>query len=334
MPHDINTLLQHHPRDFGEQRYVYPVVSRRSRGVSVGVNLSPTGLCNFQCVYCQVDGELRQRGKPPRSEFPADRLPHALLDILSFSPDLSPDYSDDTAKLCRVRSLDSERPIEIDLALLEDELRRTLSLAVSGELFKTGTFAKTPPPFRRVNDIAFSGNGEPTLSPQFPDAVRIAVKVRDELGAFDVKPVVITNATLFQKPAVGEALDLIARSGGEIWAKLDAGTRSYYEQVDRSRVPFRTILDNITCAARKNPVTIQTLFLKMHDAPTPEAEIRAYIDRLNEIGRQGGQIKLVQLYTIARGTAEPWVAPLEQVELDALANRIRNETELAVETFY
>ncbi len=68
--------------------------------------------------------------------------------------------------------------------------------------------------------------------------------------------------------------------------------------------------------------------------PIHETEILAYIDRLNDITKQGGQIKLVQLYTVVRGTAEPWVSSLDNQQLDKLANWIRNETNLEVETFY
>ena len=44
-----------HSRRFQENRFVYPVVSRRSGGVSIGVNLNPDKVCNFDCIYCQVD---------------------------------------------------------------------------------------------------------------------------------------------------------------------------------------------------------------------------------------------------------------------------------------
>ena len=43
--------------------YVYPVLSRRAGGVSVGVNLNPNSACNWACLYCQVDN--LQRGGPP-----------------------------------------------------------------------------------------------------------------------------------------------------------------------------------------------------------------------------------------------------------------------------
>ena len=51
-----------HNRHFKDCEYVYPVVSRRSEGVSLGVNLNLNKACNWRCIYCQVDG--LQRGKP------------------------------------------------------------------------------------------------------------------------------------------------------------------------------------------------------------------------------------------------------------------------------
>ena len=52
-------LTQFHPSYFQDFRYVYPVVSRRANGVSIGVNMSPSKRCNFRCVYCQVDRSQR-----------------------------------------------------------------------------------------------------------------------------------------------------------------------------------------------------------------------------------------------------------------------------------
>ena len=45
-----------HDRDSAGLTYVYPVVSRRAGGVSVGINLNPNNACNWRCVYCQVPG--------------------------------------------------------------------------------------------------------------------------------------------------------------------------------------------------------------------------------------------------------------------------------------
>ena len=48
-------LHTQHQRSFEWNRFVYPVLSRRSKGLSVGVNLNPDKICNFDCIYCQVD---------------------------------------------------------------------------------------------------------------------------------------------------------------------------------------------------------------------------------------------------------------------------------------
>ena len=52
-----------HSRDIVGLTYVYPVVSRRAGGVSVGINLNPNSACNWRCIYCQVP-ELK-RGSAP-----------------------------------------------------------------------------------------------------------------------------------------------------------------------------------------------------------------------------------------------------------------------------
>ena len=48
---DLPTL---HPRARRLNRYVYAVRARRSRGISIGINLDPQKTCNFDCVYCEV----------------------------------------------------------------------------------------------------------------------------------------------------------------------------------------------------------------------------------------------------------------------------------------
>ena len=48
-----------HNRSFIDMTYVYPVVSRRAGGVSVGINLNPDNACNWHCAYCQVPGLVR-----------------------------------------------------------------------------------------------------------------------------------------------------------------------------------------------------------------------------------------------------------------------------------
>lgn len=53
-----------HSRDSAGLTYVYPVISRRAGGVSIGINLNPNNACNWRCIYCQVP-DLK-RGSAPR----------------------------------------------------------------------------------------------------------------------------------------------------------------------------------------------------------------------------------------------------------------------------
>lgn len=46
--------IHDHNRTNTGYTYIYPVISRRAGGVSVGINLNPNNACNWACVYCQV----------------------------------------------------------------------------------------------------------------------------------------------------------------------------------------------------------------------------------------------------------------------------------------
>lgn len=71
-----------HPRDAAGLRYVYPVVSRRSGGVSVGLNLNPNQACNWRCIYCQVPGLHRGMAPPVDLDRLESELEGFLRDIL------------------------------------------------------------------------------------------------------------------------------------------------------------------------------------------------------------------------------------------------------------
>jgi wyosine [tRNA(Phe)-imidazoG37] synthetase (radical SAM superfamily) len=282
----IHPLHVTHQRSFDANRFVYPVLSRRSRGLSIGVNLNPDKVCNFDCIYCQVD-----------------------------------------------RRTESEtRFVELDDLLTE--LEHCLRLAASGEIYELPPFDRTPPELRRLNDIAFSGDGEPTTYRNFDRIIESCALVKRRLGLDDVKMVLITNASRFHRPHVERGLALLDENQGEIWAKLDAGTQEYFALIDRTTIPLSLIVENIIRAARVRPLVIQSLFMRVHGEPPTRAEQEAYCDRLNEITAAGGAISLVQVYTVARPPAESYVSPLSDQEVDALADLVRTRTGLAAAAFF
>ena len=282
----VPALHTHHPRQFETNRFVYPVVSRRSEGVSVGINLNPDKVCNFDCIYCQVDLTRQQLG--------------------AF----------------------------VELPRLLEELESTLRLAASGDLFAHPPFDQTPAALRVLRDMAFSGDGEPTTYRNFDQIVAQCAEVKRRLALDEVKMVLITNASMFHRPAVQRGLAILDAHQGEIWAKLEAGTPDYFQRVDRTTIPFRRILDNITAAAQVRPLVIQSLWMRIQDEAPPAAELEAFCDRLLEILAAGGRIRRVQVYTVARPPAESFVAALSDAEVDAIAQLVQRRTGLEVKAYY
>jgi wyosine [tRNA(Phe)-imidazoG37] synthetase (radical SAM superfamily) len=279
-------LFTQHSRTWRLNRYVYPVISRRSSGLSIGINLNPDKVCNFDCIYCSVD----------RTIAPAVR--------------------------------------QVDLDILRSELDHMLALAADRSIFREPPFDAAPPALQRLNDVAFSGDGEPTSFARFGDACRLVAEAVQRRGLDgQVKIVLITNATLLHRPAVAEALAYLDQHNGQIWAKLDAGTEPYYRLVEQTAVPLQRVLDNILAAGRLRPIVIQSLFMQIAQQGPDSAEIAAYIQRLRELIEQGCSISLVQVYTVARRPAQPQVAPLPPAALDAIADQVR-ELGLPASVFY
>lgn len=264
-----------HRRELDDNRYVYAVVSRRARGLSIGINLNPDKVCNFDCPYCQVD-----RTTPGR-----DRA--------------------------------------VDLDRLAAELRHLLGLVRQGTLWTVPPFSTAHPDHRRVNDISFAGDGEPTACPAFPEAVALVGALREEAGLPAVRIHLLTNATLFHRPRVQQGLQTLDHLGGEIWAKLDAGTEPYFHLVDGTTLPFRRILTNLRDAARLRPITLQCMFMTWEGAGPSDAEADAWAGRIDDLLRDGGQLRQVQVYSVARKPSDPRVGVLPLDRLEDLAARAR-----------
>ena len=275
-----------HPRHFEEFRYVYPVLSRRSHGISIGVNVNPDKICNFDCIYCQVDRATESAVK------------------------------------------------KFDLTIAEEELREMLEMVRSGEIAQHPPFSTVPRELVRLNDIALSGDAEPTTLPNFAETMAMIARIKPP----EAKIVLITDAGGLDRPDVKRGLEIMDANNGEVWAKLDAGTENYFKLINRTKIPFARILKNIADTAKIRPIIIQSLFLKLRGESPSSGEIAAYCERLREIGN----IKLVQVYTVARKAmtivdgvpAWQFVTPLSDGEVDGISERVRKEAGVNAESFY
>ncbi len=265
-----------HSRIWENLRYIYPVVSRRAGGVSLGINLNIDKVCNFGCIYCEVN----------RADIPLYR--------------------------------------NVNSAALESELIAILTLVKSGRFFNDPRFSRLlkeniPP---QVRDISFSGDGEPTTFRNFPAIVQTVIATRAALDLQDIPITLITNASMFHRSSVLQALKDITAAGGEIWAKLDAGAAAYFQQINRAAIPFSRILQNIVLAGKIMPLVLQSCFMQVAGIGPNSQEIAEYIQRIREFVCAGAQISRIQIYTVARPPADRTVTALNTPELEAICAQI------------
>lgn len=269
-----------HSRDAAGMRYVYPVVSRRAGGISIGINLNPNNACNWRCVYCQVP-DLRRGGPPP-----------------------------------------------IDLVLLEAELeaflRRVASAVPGGDTASHNFLAElAPPEARRVVDVAFSGNGEPTSAPEFGPALDIVERALARHGlAGSVKVRLITNGSLVDRVRVRAALAKLGQLGGEVWFKVDAVSPAPTFRINGVRLDAGTVRRRLRLCGGLAPTWVQTCVFAWDGAPPAENEIAAYLEFLAGVK---DAVAGVLLYGLARPSLQPEAARLGRLPeawLEGLARKI------------
>jgi wyosine [tRNA(Phe)-imidazoG37] synthetase (radical SAM superfamily) len=264
-----------HDRDTAGMTYVYPVVSRRAGGVSVGINLNPNNACNWACVYCQV-------------------------------PDLTRGTAPDT-----------------DLAQLEAELRAMLADVLHGDFMLT----RVPEEARRLNDIALSGNGEPTSAKAFPQVIdRIGQVMADFDLVGKIKLVLITNGSLIDRPRVQDGLRKMAGLNGEVWFKFDSATASGMRIINQTRISPDKQFERLTLAADLCPTWLQTCVFALDGAPPSGTEQAAYLAAVERIRRKSIPVRGVLLYGLARPSMQPQASRLSALPaewLNDFAEKIR-----------
>ena len=256
---NITPVTNHRGREKGS--IVYPVYSRRSAGLSVGINLFPDKKnCAFDCPYCEV--------------FP-------------FTSNA-----------------------EFSMEQMETDIRCAITAANEQNV--------------PVKDICFSGNGEPSLSPAFDEALKLAGGISAELAA-SAELVVITNGTGLLQPQVFSILQNAANGSLalNIWLKLDAGTSDWYQKMNRTSIPFEKLTSKIKEFTACAPVTIQTMLCAINSETPPVEEAQIWETLVCETAASGN-IRKVQIYGKARPAPEdPLASPLPASYLEERAASLR-----------
>lgn len=220
----------------------------------------------------------------------------------------------------------------VDVARVRTELDHALGLAISGKLREQPAFHAIPADLLALKEVALSGDGEPTLCPNFREVIEGVAHVRAAGKWPFFKIVLITNATGLHLPNVKAGIEILT-SYDEIWVKVDAGTQLGMDLVNRSDVRIEMVMENIVRLGRERPIVIQSLFPLQRGAEPPPEEIDAYLDRLRELRDAGARIDYVQVYSAHRPAIHPDCTHLPLRSLSAIARRIRDGTGLRAEVF-
>jgi wyosine [tRNA(Phe)-imidazoG37] synthetase (radical SAM superfamily) len=214
----------------------------------------------------------------------------------------------------------SER--DLDFHVMAAELERTLLIVDSGRIRERPAYHGLANELLQLRHVALSGDGEPTLSPNFAEAVESVVHVRARSPYLFFKLVLITNGTGLDAPQVQQSLQYFTPHD-EIWIKLDAGTQGYMDLINRSEVPLDKVMANTLLVGRQRPIVIQSLFAKLNNVEPPAGEIDAYLDRLSELKNGGARIANVQIYSATRPISHGECGHLPLRYLSAIRHRIK-----------
>jgi len=271
--------IQDHSRDSAGMIYVYPVISRRAGGVSVGINLNPNNACNWRCIYCQVPN-LKRGGPPP-----------------------------------------------IDLDRLEAELTNMLVQLYDGDFLER----HAPPETRRVVDIAFSGNGEPTSADEFAEAVELVGRVLDKRKLKNPPQLrLITNGSQMGRAGVQRGIALLGERGGEVWFKVDAVGTEVMRRINSAALQPETVLRRLKKCGSLCTTWVQTCLFALDGASLAAKELNVYLALLTQAKES---LAGVHLYGLARPSLQPEatrLSALSEQSLESFAERIRRKTGLTV----
>lgn len=170
--------------------------------------------------------------------------------------------------------------------------------------------------------ITFSGNGEPTLHPEFAGIIDDTLSLRDKFFP-NVKISVLTNSTRLHKPAVCDALRKVDNN----ILKLDSAIEATMRKIDRpasSDFTVEKVIEQLSAFAGQG--IIQTMILRGENINNSASEeIDALISAYKRI-----KPRSIMIYSIDRKTPDETLRAVNHDELSEIASRIERETSIPV----
>jgi wyosine [tRNA(Phe)-imidazoG37] synthetase (radical SAM superfamily) len=174
----------------------------------------------------------------------------------------------------------------------------------------------------QLDYITFSGNGEPTLHPQF-DRIVDEVRILRDRFAPAVPLAILSNSTTVRWPHIRAALMKLDRK----IMKLDAGTPATFAAVNRphSSIRLEEIIEGLSHLER---ISIQTAFMTGSTDNTSRTDIDAWIEAIRRIRPLD-----IQVYTIDRPSADDQLRKVDRSILEGIAADVMEKTGITAKVY-
>ena len=171
--------------------------------------------------------------------------------------------------------------------------------------------------------LTFSGNGEPTLYPQFAELVEEVVSLRNKYRP-KVKVALLSNSTGLARENVLLSLSKIDFAV----LKLDAGTEEKFKAINRPArgINFSEIIDSL-CSAIE--LYIQTVLVEGNPSNAAEDDLKAYFRKISFI-----QPEEVHIYSIDRPVPNKAISLVSKDRLEEISDWGKKETGVEIRPFY
>lgn len=225
------------------------------------------------------------------------------------------------------------------------ELSHLIDLVETNQFFSVPPFDQTPMAQRILTDVSFSGDGEPTMVPEFPEVLE-KVLAFFQKRTHEVTIRIITNGTgLFKASTRRKVLDLFKQKNTleseripwSIWFKIDASDAESFAFLDRSGLRFPSYWKQVEETLQETPVTIQTMVMD-YISPTvsfhPEGDWSKHMQQaMGKLVADGAKISRWDLYSVARMPPSPEVRPVSYERLLALSKFFNESIPLPIHIF-
>ena len=195
------------------------------------------------------------------------------------------------------------------------------ALPKPGEVFNAVEKALKKP--RSMDYLTFSGNGEATIHPDFPEIVRGVREIKDRLRP-DVKLAILSNSSKASDPEVAAALRLIDMP----MMKLDAGDELTFQAINHAAPKLR-LAEILEGLKRLPTLVIQSVLI---DGPINNIHGDSYESWATALA--GLKPEMIHIYSTERPTATSEVACVPPAKLSAVAEDLRHRFGLNVRAYW